>query len=155
MGHRDAGTVLTIDLYTFQILWDQTVVPFTGADRQPYSLAFDPETNRLYVVGGANVGQVAVFEAKPEGLGLKTRIAVGTGGPNGGGGLVVNPRTHHVFVSNAQDNTVTVIDGATDRVVATIPVARDPFAMAVNPVTNLVYVGHRAGNIVWLIGDIY
>ena len=155
VGHRDAGTVLTIDLYTFQILWSQTVIPFAGDDRQPYSLAFNPETNRLYVVGGPNVSQVAVLEAKPDSLGLLTRIPVGAGGADGGGGLVVNTRTNHVFVSNSQDNSVTVIDGDQNRVITTIPVADDPFAMTVNPTTNMVYVGHRRGNIVWFIGDIY
>lgn len=156
VGHRDARSILTVDMNTFRILWSQTVIPFSQKPGlQPYSLAFNPRTNRLYVVGGENVGQVAVFEAKPDSLGLITRIGVGTGGADGGGGLVVNPRTNHIFVSNSLDNTVSVIDGEYNRVITTIPVAEDPFGMAVNTNTNVVYVGHRQGNIVWRIGDIY
>ncbi len=156
VGHRDARSILTVDMNTFRILWSQTVIPFSQKPGlQPYSLAFNPRTNRLYVVGGENVGQVAVFEAKPDSLGLITRIGVGTGGADGGGGLVVNPRTNHIFVSNSLDNTVSVIDGEYNRVITTIPVAEDPFGMAVNTNTNVIYVGHRRGNIVWRIGDIY
>ncbi len=153
VGHRESFSVTTIDLTTLQILWDQTIFPFP--DGAPYSLAFDPDRNRLYIVGGANVDQVSVWEVKDSGLGLLARIPVDAGGPDGGGGLVVNPTTGNVFVSNAAANTVTVIDGDTYRRIATIPVAPDPFAMAVHPSRNLVYVAHREGNVVSFIADVY
>ncbi len=153
IGHRNSLSVTTLDLTTLNILWSQTIFPFP--DGAPYSLALDTARQRLYIVGGANVAQVSVWEVKEESLGLLARIPVGVGGPDGGGGLVVNPATGNVFVSNSADNTVSVIDGDTLRVVHTITTARDPFAMAVNPSRYLVYVAHRQGNVLSYIGDVY
>ncbi|NPA91666.1 MAG: hypothetical protein GXO55_09515 [Chloroflexi bacterium] len=141
---------------TFQALPKQKVVPFPlDSYRAVYQLAYNPRTKRLYAVGGNNVGKVAVFEAKEDGLGLITRVPVGKGGYDGGAGLVVNERTNNIFVANSKDNTITVLDGYTHRVWATIPVAEDPYALAVEFPTNTIYVGHRASSIVWMLGDVY
>lgn len=156
VGYRDSGTVTPFNMETFRVMPLLKVFPFPDDEyRAVYQLAFNPRTNRLYVVGGNNVGKVAVFETKPEGPGLITRVNVGTGGYDGGGGLVVNQRTNNVFVANSKDNTVSVIDGYTYRVKATINVAEDPFGMAVDSMTNTVFVGHRRANIVWMLGDVY
>ncbi len=156
VGYRNSGTVTPFDMNTFRVLHQQKIVPFPDAVyRSVYSLAFNPRTNRLYVVGGGGVSKVAIFEVKPESIGLITRVSVGTGGYQGGGGLVVNPDTNHVFVSNSKEGTVSVIDGETNRVIATVRVNRDPFGMAVNSRTRVVYVGHRKANVVWMLGDIY
>ena len=47
-----------------------------------------------------------------------------------------------VFVSNQDDATVSVIDTATDTVVATIPVAFAPACIAVDPKGKTLYVTH-------------
>lgn len=44
------------------------------------------------------------------------------------------------YVANVGSNTVSVIDPATNRVVATVPVGVSPQGVAVSPVTNRVYV---------------
>ena len=156
VGYRNSGTITPYDMDTFRPLYSMKVYPFPNdTHRSVYSLAFNPRTNRLYTVGGNNVGKVAVFEVKPYSLGLVTRVSVGIGGYEGGGGLVVNPTTNHVFVSNSKSNTVSVIDGWTNRVLASINVHRDPFGLAVNSRTNVVYVGHREANLVWMLGDVY
>jgi YVTN family beta-propeller protein len=51
----------------------------------------------------------------------------------------VNPLTNLIYVANLGSDTVSVIDGATNTVVATIPVAT-PFVLGVNPKTHLIYV---------------
>ena len=58
-------------------------------------------------------------------------------------GVAVNPATNRVYVANMGSGTVAVVDGAVDRVVATIPVGLHPAQLAVNPETNRVYVANR------------
>jgi YVTN family beta-propeller protein len=43
-------------------------------------------------------------------------------------------------MANLLDNTVSLIDGASNRVVATIPVGSEPVSVGVNPTTNRIYV---------------
>jgi len=80
-------------------------------------------------------------------------IPVGTspnGGPNGVG---VNPSTNRIYVS-LNSNNVSVIDGATNAVVATIPVGAPWTANAgvgVNPSTNRIYVTNTNSNNVSVI----
>jgi len=44
-----------------------------------------------------------------------------------------------VYCANLTDNTVSVIDGAADSVVATVAVAASPIALLYNPVNHKVY----------------
>jgi len=56
-------------------------------------------------------------------------------------GLIgINAITNKAFVPNNADGTVSVIDGATFGVVATISVGQHPYAAAVNSATNKIYV---------------
>lgn len=57
--------------------------------------------------------------------------------------IAVNPMTNRIYTANLLDKTVSVIDGATNTVVATIatPVSTGVFHLAVNPTTNRIYVG--------------
>jgi YVTN family beta-propeller protein len=54
----------------------------------------------------------------------------------------VNPVTNMVYAANYNDGTVSVMDGSTNVVVATIPVGPGASSLAVNPVTNLIYVSN-------------
>jgi len=56
--------------------------------------------------------------------------------------VAVNLVTNMVYAANYNDGTVSVMDGNTNAVVATIPVGPMPFSLAVNPVTNLIYVSN-------------
>jgi YVTN family beta-propeller protein len=62
-------------------------------------------------------------------------------------GATANPVTHMVYVTDYGHGTVVVIDGSTDKVAATIPLADPagapnpmPFGVAVDTATNTVYV---------------
>ncbi len=57
----------------------------------------------------------------------------------GGGG----PGTHTVYVANFGSDTVSVIDGSTYAVIATVPVGKTPDGVAVDPGTHTVYVANR------------
>jgi YVTN family beta-propeller protein len=60
--------------------------------------------------------------------------------------LAVNTATNKIYASNGTD-TVTVIDGATNSTTA-IPVGAPVEVLAVNPVTNMVYVGEQSNVVV-------
>jgi YVTN family beta-propeller protein len=65
--------------------------------------------------------------------------------------IAVNPVDNIAFVSNYYNNTVSVIDGKTKVVTATIPVGNKPNNIAVNPVTNKAYAANLFDNTVSVI----
>ena len=56
-------------------------------------------------------------------------------------------------MTNNGSNTVSVIKGASNTVVATVPVGPQPDDLAVNPVTNRIYVANTGDNTVSVIAD--
>jgi len=54
--------------------------------------------------------------------------------------VAVDPGSHTVFVTNNGDNTVSVIDGSTRTVTASVPVGKFPSGAAVDPGSRTVYV---------------
>ncbi|AOT69338.1 DNRLRE domain-containing protein [Geosporobacter ferrireducens] len=77
---------------------------------------------------------------------IEFESAIGPTGPTGATGpagytglLSVN----RIYVANRFSNNVSVIDGMTSSVIATIPVGNNPsFAVKVNPITNRIYVSN-------------
>jgi YVTN family beta-propeller protein len=62
-------------------------------------------------------------------------------------GIGVNTVTNHIYVANRNANTVSVIDGTTQQVIATIPVGTRPsLQIGVNAATNRIYVPNNGGN---------
>ena len=59
--------------------------------------------------------------------------------------LAVNETAGRIYVANEANKSVTVIDGATNTILATIPVGGSPAALAVNEIANRVYV-YNAGD---------
>ena len=57
--------------------------------------------------------------------------------------MAVNPNTNRIYVTNWDSNNVSVIDGASNTVVATVAVGNHPDGVAVNPNTNLIYVANH------------
>ena len=56
-----------------------------------------------------------------------------------------------IYVTNVKDNTVSVINGQTNTVVATIPVGSGPVTIGVNPTTKMIYVVNNGDNTVSVI----
>jgi YVTN family beta-propeller protein len=54
--------------------------------------------------------------------------------------LAVDPRSSHVFVANSNDDTVTMLDARTGRVLQTTAVGGDPDQLQINPRTERVFV---------------
>ena len=60
--------------------------------------------------------------------------------------VAVDPSTHTAYVTNAHDDTVSVIDAATRAVTATIPVGSFPYGVAVDPAAGTVYVANDSAH---------
>src|ERR1039458_10287626 len=69
-------------------------------------------------------------------------------------GVAVNSLTNKIYVANhcgndpacASGGTVSVIDGVSNTVVATVTTGSHPYSVAVNSVTNNIYVSNNCGN---------
>jgi YVTN family beta-propeller protein len=65
--------------------------------------------------------------------------------------VAVDPDNHNVYVTNFADAKVSVIDGSTHTVAATVAVGDSPDAVAMDPDTDTVYVTNYADHTVSLI----
>lgn len=115
-------------------------------------IAVNPTTNMLYVAGWASgVSQslvVAIDGSTDKAVG---NLSAGAGfSPNGIG---VDPSTNTIYATNEENDTVTVINGATWQEVTTLfqvgsgpPGGSYPLGVAVDPTTHMVYVSNAASN---------
>ncbi|MBI4477249.1 MAG: VCBS repeat-containing protein [Acidobacteria bacterium] len=117
----------------------------------PTAVAFDPATDRLYVVHRALYGDVGINAGQPTNLvsvvnartsAIVATVAVGAGLNGIDQGLAVDSARNRIYVTNADAGTVSVIDGAANppAVAATVTVARNPLSVAVDSGANRVYV---------------
>ena len=59
----------------------------------------------------------------------------------------VDPAANTIYVTNENDNSVSVIDGVTNTVTATIAVGDSPWGVAVDTATNTIYVANVGGTV--------
>jgi YVTN family beta-propeller protein len=124
-NHSD-NTVSVIDERSTTV---STVLP---AGESPMDIAVDPATHMVYCVN--QVGNVTVID----GISHSVRKTIQVG--HNASSIAVASDTHTIFVSNHNDNTVSVIDGAKDVVTATIPVPGQPGRLAVDPGRHVLYM---------------
>jgi YVTN family beta-propeller protein len=130
------------------------VVSTINVGNSPNGVSVNPNTNKAYVAnnydntvsvidGGTNkvVATLPGTEIPPAG------ITVG----NSPQDVSVNPDTNKAYVANYDDNTVSVIDGRTNKVLSTINVGNTPYGVSVNPDTNMAYVANRNNGTVSVI----
>jgi YVTN family beta-propeller protein len=119
---------------------NNTTTVGSGAGRA--AVAVNPVTNEIYVANTNN--SVTVIDGA-----TNTTSFFGIGqSPDA---VAVNPVTNKVYVINAGDNTVSVIDGSTNAVTATVAIGGNPVAIAVNTMTNQIYVGNSNSSNVTVI----
>ncbi len=123
VANSGGNTVTVIDGVT-----NNTTTVQVGS--QPRALAVNPVTNKIYVANTATFIFAAVASKSS-----KTSL------PNG----LFSP-----INETSTNSSVTVIDGATNAT-TTLPVGSSPFSVAVNPVTNKIYVANEGGNTVTVI----
>lgn len=100
-------------------------------DKEPFCIAVNDETNRVYV--GVEGGLVIIngeTDEVIEEISLNPEVVA----------LAVNSQTNRIYAAVYGEN-VTVINGANNQIVGTIlERVYDSYEIAVNPVTNLVYI---------------
>jgi YVTN family beta-propeller protein len=149
VSNRDSGTVTTLDgNHGYQVVASRTIQPCGGAGAAPYGLAFNPLNSKLYIACSPfhNVNRAAVYRANAVGMTRLAFLPIGDGGDDGGGGVAVDGATSNVFFTNSAANTVSVISGSTDTVIATLPTGLSPFGVAVDAVTRRAFVVNRDSN---------
>ena len=65
----------------------------------------------------------------------------------------MDPSTDTVYVTNQYGNTVSVVDGATSTVTATIGVGLQPTGMGIDPATGSVYIANHGDDSVSVIDE--
>ncbi|AXC09547.1 hypothetical protein ACPOL_0162 [Acidisarcina polymorpha] len=114
-----------------------------------YAVAIDPLTSTIFV-GGTSEDKNGVIQSEVVTVSDHTKQVLGTihvSSTPGDGiqGLAVNSLTGDLYVSNGSDNEIDVIHSG--KVTTRIPVAGEPFGVAVNPFSNQVYAALINGNV--------
>ena len=129
------GDVVVIDGRT------DTVTTTIPGGKNPFALALNPVTNRIYVANDANGSNatVSVIDGSNDTL-VGSPIRLGNS-PNA---LAVNPVTNKIYVINGND--LSIIDGASNTIRTTTALPNNNLtAIAVNPVTNFIYITATQG----------
>ncbi len=141
-----------------------TVTATVPVVKNPDGVAVDPGTHTVYVtnIGAtgpawqvAGDGTVSVIDASTHAV--TATVPVGEHPDE----VVVDPGTHTVYVANTGalgpdgqevgNGTVSVIDGSTRTVSATVPVGKRPGSMMVDPGSHTVYVTNNLDSTVSVI----
>jgi len=68
-------------------------------------------------------------------------------------GIASNPITNKIYVTNNNDNTVSVIDSLNNKVINSIDVEKGPSGITVNPNTNKIYVSNYYSDDISIIDE--
>jgi YVTN family beta-propeller protein len=122
----------------------------------PSSIAVNPNTNMVYVTnyGFTNIsivngstnsiaGNVTIFKPSDSSKSFSPLDLFND--------VAVNPNTNRIYVANTTNNSTSVIDGNTNRVVKNIVVGAFPSSIVVDSKRNLVYVANHYSNTISVI----
>ncbi|MBI2623899.1 YncE family protein [Candidatus Parcubacteria bacterium] len=99
------------------------------------AMVLDPESGALYLTDGQTN---SVVEIRPDNWEVR-RIPVGKGPV----ALALDPTSRRLFAANFSENSVSLIDTSTARMVAETAVGAGPIQVALNPKTGSVYVANE------------
>jgi LPXTG-motif cell wall-anchored protein len=145
--NKTTNNVSVIDTAT------DNVIALIPVGNSPMCVAVNPSGSRVYVTN-QNDRSVTVIETSTNTV--VATIPLGTGPPFSPFGLAVNPSGTRVYVVNQSGSpsvagNISVIDTATNIVIATIPVGANSVGVAVSPSGNRVYVTNNGDNSVSVI----
>ncbi len=111
--------------------------PFLQTSAGLEVVAVNPVTHRAYVAidNQGNEVSMAIVDGA-------TNATASIGVESEPWAVAVNPATNMIYVANFDDDDVTVINGATNQVVADPSTGQGPDALVVDPVNNLIYVAN-------------
>lgn len=157
--HKDDNTVSIVNTTTDALINTAKILP---EDKEPTTAVVNPATNKLYISNEGpalhyascprctiyySPGTVVVIkdsnnkltDISAQQINKIPGVSVGKAPI----AVAVNPKTNLVYVANSGSDTVSIIDGTTDRVFKELPVREFPRAIAINLVTNKIYVANR------------
>ncbi|TAK33738.1 MAG: YncE family protein [Chloroflexota bacterium] len=130
---------------------NNSVITTLASGSNSAQVTVNPVTNRFYVTN-TMIGNVSVFD----GANNTFLVAIPLGPvPTGSAGVGVNPTTNHIYATTFSEgtNSVSVIDGASNAILATLPGIGGSGNVAANPATNTIYVTTPELNDVAVIED--
>src|SRR5271170_6569651 len=117
-----------------------TVPLATGA----YLPAINPLTNRIYIAScNSYKTPLRCFVAVLDGNDNKVIASIPVTNTEGNGiqGIAVDPVIDKVYIANASDNVINVIDGHTNKLAETISInGESPYSIAIDPFNRRLYV---------------
>ncbi len=105
-------------------------------------VAVNPSKHKAYAVDERD-GEVMVMNS----AGTTRTVKVGDNPIS----LAIDRKTNKIYVANTGSGSISVIDGASDNVIATIPGEAHPYAIAANDITGTVYVTNTYSDAVTVI----
>ena len=131
---RDRDTIAVLDTHTRKVVKE---IPFP-AGSQPTRVALDPDGKRVWVgLDGRN--EVAILDAAA--MVDHARVPVGRGLHT----LAVAADRDWMFVTNSEDDTVSIIDRRRQTKTADVPVGKTPVAIAWSPAAQRLAVATLNG----------
>ena len=119
--------------------WSQVqLAPPSSGLINPRAIVFSPATGKIYAVDSAHDAVQIYTDASRQ----VHRVKVGSAPVS----IAVNAVNGRAYVANAGDGTLTVLDGTSDAIAATIPIGSHPYSVAVDPATGKIYVTHTFGD---------
>jgi YVTN family beta-propeller protein len=109
----------------------------------PRGVAVDSDSGTVYVLLYLNGTTLAIDQQN-----LATIAKIPTPSPYA---VAVDPATDRVYVSQGGNGSISVIDGASNKVAATILGAGTPYAMSVDQEHNLLLAADTASDSLWII----
>jgi YVTN family beta-propeller protein len=119
-----------------------TVIASLDGGRGPKGIAVSPDGSTVYV---ADVAGVSIIDTATNTIVASVQLSAYA---EDRWGVAVAPDGGKVYVTNFQDGTLSVVNTATNAIIATIPVGNGPVGVAVTPDNTKVYVVNRSDNTV-------
>jgi len=151
VANRDASSVRVI--YHDGAQWrgdGPQLLPGPGMSAvSVFNVVYQPATQKLYAHYTANGGGWFVdIYSVPSDIRQIARIGMLPTGNSGamdnplvgGTGIAANRQTGQVFIANNFDNTVTVINSATDAPIGTLLTGTDPFGLTIDDLRNRLFI---------------
>jgi len=125
----DKNQIAVVDAVTWE------VTKYLDAGFKPTRLALQPDGAYLWVAGGGDT-QSSCAAFRTGSLELAARLTIGKGSH----AITASSDSNLVFITNGEDNSVSVIDTRELKSVTDLPVGRGPAAIAYSGLANSVYV---------------
>ena len=133
----DQGKIAVVDTANWEVL------KYLDAGIKPTRVVLQPDGEYLWAAGGGS-SQSSVVAFRVDSLEVAARLQVGKGSHE----LVVASDSRFVFVTNGEDDSISVIDTRSLKTVTDIQIGRGPVSAAYSELANAVYVSQTdAGSI--------